>query len=84
MDRIAPITNARTTEEVAMSKTTTNTNRTEDIALGLFETAMSIYSDDMMTSKQHKRLTRILKALEELGYSAEDVVDSLHEASLAA
>ena len=66
-----------------MSKTTTNANRTEDIALGLFETAMSIY-DEMMTPKQHKRLTRILKALDELGYSMEDVMDTLEEAHLAA
>jgi hypothetical protein len=66
-----------------MSKTTTNANRSEDIALGLFETALGIF-DEQMTPKQHKRLTRILKALEELGYRAEDVLDSLREAKLAA
>lgn len=76
-----PNTNARNTPEVAMSKTTRNTTRTEN-AYRLFEQAVAIY-DEWMTPRTHRRLSRIVRKLQDLGYDFDDITDAIRDAAFA-
>jgi len=63
-----------------MSKTTTNADRTEQVAFNLIEKAIAIYAD-WMTPRQSRQLNSLLKRLDKLGYERADVLDILAECS---